>query len=371
MNRYAQRRIRLYEWLERENTDAAYLVADPDVRYFTGMPSDSVLILLRTGRSILLPWDINLANVRADADEIIPYTEYHRDLNTAVKAVMSDSSNGTISKLEIPGDTAYPSVARLRDDLTSVEIVCRSHGLNDQVHGQRIIKDADELSTLEKAAEITNRIFDRLESDLASGELQTELDVALFLEREARSQGAEGTGFESIVAGPTRSNGIHAFPSYTNAPFAATGCGIIDFGVKVDGYTSDITLTAVFGEPRGALCLMLDLVQQAYDEAIERAIVGADAGDIARHVDAIFEKAGYAMPHSLGHGIGLEVHEAPGLRSTSQDPSPLKPGMVFTIEPGLYHPTDGGVRLENDVMLTEAGARVITHSRILHLSDPR
>ena len=370
MSEYHARRSKIYLWLESEGLDAAYVNSDPDVRYLTGMPSDSILILMRSGKSILLPWDANLADARADADEIIPYTEYDRNLNNALKAILTDSSRGAVSKVEIPGNTAYPAFSKLVDELAGIEVICRDDGLIDRIQKMRSVKDAYELERLERAATITNDILDLLETELNAGGLSTEVDVALFLERESRARGGDGTGFDTIVAGATRSYGIHAFPTYTGASFAGRGTGIIDFGVLYDGYTSDVTVTVVFGKPTDVQSEMLELVQRAYDEAIERAVVGADAGEIARHVDSIFESSGYEMPHSLGHGVGLEVHEAPSLRSKSTEPSPLNPGMVFTIEPGRYHPIEGGVRLENDVLLTDSDARIITKSRIVYLPDP-
>lgn len=374
MNDYAERRSRIYSWIASEGLDAAYLTRDADVRYLTGMPSDSLLVLLAEGKSVLLPWDINLANRLAAADEIIPYTEYRRDLATALSAVLAGAGLDSGCRIEIPGDTAYPRVksleASLGKTLPGVEIVCRDNGLDDTLHRLRAKKSVHELAILSDAATMTDSLINGLEAGFADGSLVSELDVALFLEREARALGAEGTGFDTLVAGPGRSNGIHAFPTYTDAPFRARGCGIIDFGVKCDGYTSDVTVSVVFGEPTDTQQEMISLVQQAYNEATAMCAPGADATAIAEHVDRLFEEAGYSMPHSLGHGIGLDVHEEPRVSSKSKERVTLEPGMVITIEPGLYHESQGGVRLENDVIILETGSQIITTSRILRFPDP-
>lgn len=369
MSIYTDRRSRIYEWMSAEHIDAAYLTKDADVRYLTGMPNDSVLLLFGTGRAVLLPWDIILAEKLAEVDTVVPYTEYHRDLATAVTAQLGEAGLASDAKVEIPAGTAYPKYQALAEKLPEVELVCRSEGIEEMVGRLRSRKDSGEIAILRRAAEITNGLIDDLERALADGSAVSELDIALFLEREARARGGEGTGFESLVAGPQRSNNIHAFPACTAGRFASPGLGIVDFGVRVDGYTSDVTITAVFGRPDEKQREMVELVERAYAQATREARPGADAGDIARRIDALFDAAGYAMPHSLGHGVGLEVHEAPWVRSRATDPVPLEPGMVFTIEPGLYHAEAGGVRLENDVLITDSGAEVITTSRILRFPD--
>ena len=367
---YAGRRERIYSWLEENDVDAVYLQKDADVRYLSGMPGDSTLLLFRQSHSVLLPWDINLAKLHANSDEIIPFTNFDRKLTRALSELCQKYGIGAKSRVEIPGDTAYPAIDSIREAVNGAEIVCRTDGFETAVQTSRSVKDRNELEILERAAKITNEIVDELEAAFRSGELSTELDVALFIERESRTRGGEGTGFDTIVAGPSRSNGIHAYPGYTQATFRTPGSGIIDFGVKVDGYTSDVTMSCIFGEPTKTQREMIDLVERAYHDVMGKLGKGADAVEIARDVDSLFEASGYSMPHSLGHGIGLEVHEAPSLRSHSEKPSLLEEGMAFTVEPGLYHESEGGVRFENDVIITPAGPRVITTSRILYVPLP-
>jgi Xaa-Pro aminopeptidase len=111
---------------------------------------------------------------------------------------------------------------------------------------------------------------------------------------------------------------------------------------------------------------MANLVQQAYDIAFSMLKPGISSSDVATAVDSFFDSKGYFMPHSLGHGIGLAAHEAPTLRTLKTYEMELAPGMVVTIEPGLYHPEAGGVRLENDFLITESGCEALTHCRILY-----
>ena len=138
--------------------------------------------------------------------------------------------------------------------------------------------------------------------------------------------------------------------------------------MKVDGYTTDVTATFARGPLGSEQERMLALVQTAYEASVAAAKPGAAPQAPAIAADQVFEAAGLKMPHALGHGIGLDSHEGPLLRSTGDNPDKaLAEGMVFTIEPGLYHPELGGVRLENDVLIDGRGARVLTRSRIVRL----
>jgi Xaa-Pro dipeptidase len=232
----------------------------------------------------------------------------------------------------------------------------------------RTIKDAGEREALERAGEITNAVIARLESLMAAGGALTEVDVAHAVEREALSRGAESLGFETLAAGPRRSWGIHPFPAFSGGPFATAGLSILDFGISVEGYTSDVTITVARGRLSGTQEKMLGLVQRAYDQAVAACKARQSPQAPARAAEAVFSAEGWSMPHSLGHGIGLDAHEGPLIRSLGEPSDPeLAPGMVFTIEPGLYHPEYGGVRLENDVLMTEAGPRLLTASHIIRL----
>ena len=209
--------------------------------------------------------------------------------------------------------------------------------------------------------------MDLLEHNVAAGLLPTEMDVALFIETECRKRGCEGTGFETLAAGPARSFGIHAFPAYTAEPFAGQGLSILDFGLKYRGYTTDVTLTFAREPLSQTQEKMLGLTEKAYARALSLIKDGTSAREVSLAADEVFSKARKSMPHALGHGIGLEAHEEPYLRSRSDNTSMLREGMIFTLEPGLYDPIQGGCRLENDILITAEGAEVLTNGRIIRL----
>jgi Xaa-Pro dipeptidase len=146
---------------------------------------------------------------------------------------------------------------------------------------------------------------------------------------------------------------------------------ILDFGVRFAGYTSDVTITVARGPLTPKQEAMAEAVQQAYDLAQTLCEPGSDPVLVGNQIQEFFESRGFHMPHSLGHGVGLDAHEAPQFRLNKRNGGSEKPrlmnGMVFTIEPGLYDPVQGGVRLENDFLCSEQGVEVLTSARLLYL----
>ncbi len=346
------------------------------VRYLSGHPMDAILFVFADGRTVLVPWDVTMARERASVDGIIPYTGFQRSFSEAVAAVLEQNGfkkAGPARKVEISARTPYLRFKEFEGSLNGVssgsEILCDQNGIDAFIAGMRAVKDPAETTAIRRAGEITNELIRRIDDVVRSSrEPPTEVELAHFVEKEALALGAEGLGFETLAAGPGRSWGIHPFPAYSNGPFGGRGLSILDFGVTVEGYTSDVTLTFARGPLAPEQERMIALVEKAYQEAVSALRPGGSPQEPARKADEVFASAGWKMPHALGHGIGLDAHERPLVRN--QDALPdveLLPGMVFTIEPGLYHPDHGGVRLENDFLVTGAGVEAITGSRIVRL----
>ena len=367
---FQSRVARLAEWLKTEGTGAALFVdvegrRDLSIRYLTGHPADALLLVLSNGKSILIPWDVNLARRIATAAEILPYTDYNRSLTTAVGEIAkSEKLEGPV---EVSAATPHPVFEELQTQIDGCRFICRKSGLDEVVGDYRMVKDGDEIRSIERAADVTNELLELLEGFLTKSDSVSEVDLALFREREASRRGFEAMSCESLVAGSARSFGIHACPAYTSAPFADRGMSILGLGVLVDGYPSDVTVTIVKGKPSAKQEEMIRLVEEAYEAAVAAAAPGVETRELAALVDRRFAEHHYSMPHSLGHGLGLEVHEKPYLRNKPEVKTRLEAGMVFTIEPGLYDAEAGGVRLENDLLVTPAGTRVLTTSRILRI----
>ena len=369
---YQQRCEQVYDWMARagisllliEDTEGR---RDSNLRWLSGMPADALLFLSVERKSLLVPWDINLAKLYANADYIRAYAEFDR---LPIKACLKAAALLKIphgSRIEIPSVTSYPQFLRYIEALTDFDIICRDNeGAGAALEQLRAIKDSEEILLFRRAAEITNGIIDILEKQLRAGKIKTEYDVVQLIEEECRKKHCEGTGFETLAAGPDRSMAIHSFPACTTSPFGTPGLSILDFGVKYRGYTTDVTIT-VAAEPTKMQERFLSLIEKAYKLALGMVQAGITCINIAAAVNAFFAKSGKAMPHALGHGIGLDSHEGPFLRNRSDNEWVLQKGMIITLEPGLYDPRLGGCRLENDVLVTENGGEVLTSSRIIRL----
>lgn len=222
----------------------------------------------------------------------------------------------------------------------------------------RIIKTADELAIIREAADIADLAFKHIIDFIAPG--RTEIEVANELEFFMRKCGATSSSFDIIVASGVRSALPHGVA--TDKVIEKGDFVTLDYGALHKGYISDITRTVAVGEPSEKLKEIYQIVLDAQLNACEHlkpGMSGIEADALAR--DYIAEKGyGENFGHSLGHGIGLEVHETPNLSYRSE--VKLQPNMVVTIEPGIYLPGIGGVRIEDDVVVTESGNERLTHS---------
>jgi len=340
---------------------------DPSVRYFTGQPGDALLFISADDRSLLVPWDVNMAASMASVETIVAYADYGRSPLLAMAGAVGRLEIPVGTTIDLPSVTPYPMFIDYLEACPDHDFRCVSEGSTKAAQALRAVKDAEELQVYRTVSSITDKAMDQIEAGVRAGRLATEADIALFIERFLRQEGCESTGFETLAAGPSRSFGIHAFPAWTNAAFATDGMSILDFGLSFKGYTSDVTMTFVRNAKSGKRAEMIALVQEAHDKAIAACKPGAVSREVAALVDAIFSSKGYTMPHALGHGVGLEAHEAPAVRNREDNDWVLAAGHIITIEPGLYDPAQGGVRLEDDVLITESGAEVLTHSRIVQL----
>jgi Xaa-Pro aminopeptidase len=217
-------------------------------------------------------------------------------------------------------------------------------------------KDDGEIAHIREAARIAERALERTIEKVKAG--MTELAICGLLEGELRACGSEAHPFEAIIAGGERAALPHARSS--QRPVSNGELLLIDFGAESGGYCSDITRTFVVGKATADQREIHDVVREANataSGAIRAGMRGKDADALAR---GYIERRGWgeAFGHSLGHGIGLEVHEGPRLSKLNDTPLPV--GCVVTIEPGIYRPGWGGVRIEDDVLLTAEGREVIT-----------
>lgn len=368
---YAARREKLFAFMKENKITAAVFEdtegrRDLSVRYFTGHPSDALWICSSDGKNALVPWDENLAKERSVDVKIIPYNKYDRKNIEAVREILkSFKKNDPRLKVEVSPATPYPLFLKYVDALQGWDVLCRENSVHDFVLSLRACKDEYEIECTKEAARVGDLIIEKIENGIDDGSIKTEMDVSLLIERELRLNGCERNGFDTLAAGSSRSFAIHAFPGYTSAPWPGKGLSILDFGVVFEGYTSDTTLTVV-KDATDEQKKLVELVEKAAKEALPYYKNGEKIKMAGLVADEVFKKAKREMPHTLGHGIGLEIHEFPRVSAKQTDDIVFKPGMIVTLEPGLYDSKLGGVRLENDVLVTENGNEVITHSKIIY-----
>ncbi|WP_443737389.1 M24 family metallopeptidase [Treponema sp.] len=368
---YAARREKLFAFMKENKITAAVFEdtegrRDLSVRYFTGHPSDALWICSSDGKNALVPWDENLAKERSVDVKIVPYNKYDRKNIEAVREILkSFKKNDPRLKVEVSPATPYPLFLKYVDALQGWDVLCRENSVHDFVLSLRACKDEYEIECTKEAARVGDLIIEKIENGIDDGSIKTEMDVSLLIERELRLNGCERNGFDTLAAGSSRSFAIHAFPGYTSAPWPGKGLSILDFGVVFEGYTSDTTLTVV-KDATDEQKKLVELVEKAAKEALPYYKNGEKIKMAGLVADEIFKKAKREMPHTLGHGIGLEIHEFPRVSAKQTDDLVFKPGMIVTLEPGLYDSKLGGVRLENDVLVTENGNEVITHSKIIY-----
>jgi Xaa-Pro aminopeptidase len=250
------------------------------------------------------------------------------------------------------------SVPYGRFKFISEQFVGRVVVVDQWVEELRQIKEAAEIETIGRAAAITDAAFDHILGFVKPG--MREVEIAVELEGWMRTNGAEDIAFASIVASGENSARPHA--TVTTREVRDGDLLKLDFGARVDGYCSDLTRTIVVGHASQKQREMYEAVLAAN----EAALAGARAGMAGRDIDAIaresLERAGLAehFGHGLGHGVGLAVHELPSLSARFRDP--VRAGSVVTIEPGVYVPGFGGVRIEDLVVMEDGGARLLSHA---------
>lgn len=337
--------------LAENHLDALLLTSRPNIRYLTGFSGSAAL-------AVVAPSDVIVIT------DFRYQTQVESELSGVARAVIETHSLWSRLWLVLPDllgveRVGFESAHLLHRDFERV----LEHGTRwqwrpttDLVEALRERKDAGELANIKQAAGIATRALRRTLDGVRPG--MTELAIAGALEHALRAEGSEGFPFETIVASGVRAALPHARASAQEV--ASGDFLLLDFGAIHAGYCSDITRTVVVGQASETQRDAYGVVRAAQAQAIGGlvpGILGKDADALAR---SYIERAGWgeAFGHSLGHGIGLEVHEAPRLARTAE--APLPAGAVVTVEPGVYRPGWGGVRIEDDVYLGAAGPEVLT-----------
>ncbi len=358
-----QRRLAALRDLLAQRQLDALLVSQPESRYYlsgyTGTdlpPRDSAGYLLITAQTAHLLTDMRTrqqAEQEALSYEVVQYPAGAR----AMETVADLARKLGVRRLAFEGiHLPYKFYSELREALDPAIELVPQFDLVDQL---RIIKDPSELRALRAAIDILDDAFAHLARFIEPG--CPEERVAWELEAYLRTHGAQGVSFDPITVGGPQAAIPHAVPS--DRPLREGEPIVIDIGALLNKYCSDMTRTVCIGPVPPKLEEIYGIVleaQLAAERAIRPGMTGQEADAIAREV---ITRAGYgeAFGHGLGHGIGLEVHEPPWLSRTKGD-IVLRPGMVFSVEPGIYLPGWGGVRIEDLVLLRDDGCEVLSRS---------
>lgn len=341
---HAARRARLTERLAEIGADAMLVTSLPNVRYLTGFSGSNGQALVGERDAIFLTDGRYDGQSRREVGEM-RRSIYTTDLVGAIAAACRDLGARRIA-FEATALTyrRHAELAAAGLDLVPTD---------GEVERLRVAKDAEERSALSTAQAIADRAYASVIGSVRAG--VTEREVALALEVAGRQEGADGPSFETIVAFGENAAEPHHRPA--DRELRKSDVVKVDFGCVVDGYHSDMTRTVAFGGIDGRLREVYEVVHRAHEAGASAVRAGATCGDADRASRQVVNDAGYGehYRHPLGHGVGLEIHEAPMLRAGSDEP--LARGTVVTVEPGVYLDGVGGVRIEDMVEVTEDGAR--------------
>lgn len=343
--------------IEELGLDAVLITSGTNRRYLTGFTAEdhapdesSGVVLVSKDATTLFTSPTNLPWAGAEAR---PNVDVRPAAKRWIAAVAEHVLAHGVKRLGFEdATTTFADYSTLHQALPEVELI----SLGDRIDSMRRVKTPDELTSLTEALRITDEAFEQVTPIIRTG--MTEIEVADAVRQALRDSGSDGEAFPTIVASGPNAAKPHHSPGHR--AIAEGEPIIIDMGARVDGYRGDLTRTVWVGQPSLQLVTMYRLVLEAQRAAIEGIRDGVEASAIDSAARAVFSEAGmdHGVLHSVGHGIGLRIHEAPSISQVSTDK--LEADNVITIEPGLYHAEWGGVRIEDVVIVETNGSRNLT-----------
>lgn len=336
--------------MAKQNIEALLVTSSYNLRYITNFTGSAGLALVTKEQAFFIT---DFRYTEQASEQITEFKVVQAKTNLLEEAAEKAKELG-IESLAFEQDyVTYSSYLQYQEKMGSA--LKPVSGLIEKI---RMIKTPEEVGILKAAAKIADDAFEHICGFIKAG--QTELEISNELEFFMRKQGATSSSFDTIVASGLRSALPHGVA--TDKIVEQGDMITLDYGALYNGYISDITRTVAVGEPSEKMKEIYQIVLDAQVLGVEKigpGMTGIEADAIAR--DYIKSKGyGEAFGHSTGHGIGLEVHEGPGLSFKSQ--TVLEPGMAVTVEPGIYLPGIGGVRIEDDILITESGNVRLTNS---------
>lgn len=356
MTIFETRLSRIREWMTENGVDVTLVTSPPNVFYLTGFdchPHERfmALCLQASGEATLFipSLEKNEAEKSGFRSAIVTVSDTE-DPMEKLRGVVGDGPFGALAI-----EKQHLTVARY-EQLQTVFGGAKSVAAEELLLKMRLQKDAAEIAIMKKAAQIADRGVEAGINAIAVG--KTEAEIVAVIESTMKSHGASGTSFSTIVLGGEKSALPHGSPG--SRVIQAGDLVLLDLGAVYEGYCSDITRTVMVGEPTEQQREIYETVLAANLAGIAATRPGVPAMAIDAAARETITARGYGeyFTHRVGHGLGIEVHETPSMHGKNEQK--LVPGMVFTIEPGVYVPNVGGVRIEDDVLVTEDGVEVLT-----------
>ena len=351
MANYAKRRDKLRSKLRKEQVEALLVTNFFNVSYLTGFTGDDSYLLITAQEEFML----------SDERYTTQLEEECPDVELVIRGPgtkMLESIKNTVAQAGVKqlGFESSSMTVALHAAVAEATKQCDLVPCDGWIEELRAVKDRDEIARTRIACEQARRAFAVVQAALTPE--MTELEVAADIEYQARKFGGKCLSFPPIVAAGPRAALPHASP--TSQAIGSSDFTLIDWGVNESQYVSDLTRILVTGKISPKLRKIYGVVLKAQLAAIDAIRPGVTCEAVDRVARKIIEKAGFGKQfgHGLGHGTGLEIHEAP--RLSKGQSTELKPGMIITVEPGIYLPGWGGVRIEDDVLVTKGGHEVLT-----------
>jgi Xaa-Pro aminopeptidase len=351
MDRPATRRDRLRTLLKKAGVPSLLITNFANVTYLTGFTGDDSFLLITATDEILITDPRYTEQVEAECPGL--KMAVRRPGVTIIEVVAKTIESTKLATLGIEGDSMTVSQREgIAQKLRKVDLKTTK----GMVESLRAIKDREEIAEIREAIRIAEKAYRQLRNSARPD--QTEKQFADAMDHEMRSLGAKCASFPSIVAVGPNAALPHARP--TDKRIGEAGFFLLDWGASGRLYKSDLTRMVATGKIPPKLERVYRLVFKAQAAAIAAIRPGASCGDVDQRARGIIEEAGFGknFGHGIGHGIGLAVHESPRMAKGLSEP--LAAGMVVTVEPGVYLPGWGGVRIEDDVLVTRTGHEVLT-----------
>ena len=346
---YGERLGRLRALLSAKKLDAVLVTDLKNIRYLTGFTGSNAYAVVSSDRAFFLT-DPRYEAQSAKEVKGFRVKIFKKALDALAKTVVSAKAG--VLGFE-SSSMSFDNYSKLAKALRSKARLKPAPGLFSTL---RRVKDRSEVEKIREAASLLDRGFARAMKVVKPG--ARERDAAFSIESFWRKRGAEGLAFDTIIA--TGARGALPHGKASEKLIKKGELIVVDMGVLLNGYNSDETRTFVTGAPTRKQKEVYNIVKDAQAAAIDSIRPGVSASAVDRAARGVIEKAGYGkfFGHGTGHGVGLDIHEAPGLGPTSNEV--LEEGMVITVEPGIYLPGWGGVRIEDMALVTKGGSQILT-----------